>query len=379
MIRRPPRSTLFPYTTLFRSRERAARRDRRRRARGGQRRRRRARPRDGRSRRRYARRRRGVAARGLGPRAPGGRRARALRRAGAHDDRRGRDQRAPRPRGRRHAGLARDARLRARALAAPHGLRRRHALRALARRPPRRSHPPRPRRGRRGRPRDLPRRARRNVPSRPARRRRPPAAPRADGMRRSALPVLALLLSACTLVPWWASVNRDGRDNATVAAVTLSADAFRDGMFVGLALSGGGSRAANFGAAVMLELAELGALDRVDAISSVSGGSLAAAYYMLQGERGIAFTRREVDARFARDFQLRWLVRWFDPRNALRYWFTAFDRSDIMVQVFDANLFHGATFADLGRRLVPRTWRRGRDWRKKTWTMMSERSNAVNQ
>src|SRR5436190_3436715 len=28
MIRRPPRSTLFPYTTLFRSRPRAARRDR---------------------------------------------------------------------------------------------------------------------------------------------------------------------------------------------------------------------------------------------------------------------------------------------------------------------------------------------------------------
>src|SRR5207247_1963186 len=81
-------------------------------------------------------------------------------------------------------------------------------------------------------------------------------------------------------------------------------------------------------AAVRRERAGLGALDRVDAISSVSGGSLAAAYYMLQGERGIAFTRREVDARFARDFQLRWLVRWFDPRNALRYWFTAFDRSD---------------------------------------------------
>src|SRR5207245_2901676 len=113
-------------------------------------------------------------------------------------------------------------------------------------------------------------------------------------------------------------------------------------------------------------LAELGALDRVDAISSGSGGSLAAAYYMLQGERGIAFTRREVDARFARDFQLRWLVRWFDPRNALRYWFTAFDRSDIMVQVFDANLFHGATFADLGRRLVPRP------------SLLINASNAVN-
>src|SRR5207244_636155 len=83
-----------------------------------------------------------------------------------------------RPGGRRPAGSPRDARRRARALAARDGLRRRHALRALARRPPRRSHPPRPRRGRRGRPRDLPRRARRNVPSRPARRRRPPASPR---------------------------------------------------------------------------------------------------------------------------------------------------------------------------------------------------------
>src|SRR3712207_7356870 len=43
MIRRPPRSTLFPYTTLFRSRSRAARgaflqaRDRHDRARGGDR------------------------------------------------------------------------------------------------------------------------------------------------------------------------------------------------------------------------------------------------------------------------------------------------------------------------------------------------------
>src|SRR2546429_4274751 len=34
MIRRPPRSTLFPYTTLFRSRGRAALQDRRARGRG---------------------------------------------------------------------------------------------------------------------------------------------------------------------------------------------------------------------------------------------------------------------------------------------------------------------------------------------------------
>src|SRR5438552_18104536 len=37
-----------------------------------------------------------------------------------------------------------------------------------------------------------------------------------------------------------------------------------------------------------------------------------------------------------------------------------------MVQVFDANLFHGATFADLGRRLVPRP------------SLLINASNAVN-
>src|SRR5450432_1443019 len=52
-----------------------------------------------------------------------------------------------------------------------------------------------------------------------------------------------------------------------------------DGYFVGLALSGGGSRSANFSAACMFELQRIGILQHVDYISSVSGGSLTAAYY----------------------------------------------------------------------------------------------------
>ncbi len=54
-----------------------------------------------------------------------------------------------------------------------------------------------------------------------------------------------------------------------------------DGWFVGLAISGGGLRSANFSAAVMFELQRLGLLEKVDAISAVSGGSLTAAYYCL--------------------------------------------------------------------------------------------------
>src|SRR4051794_22553904 len=43
-----------------------------------------------------------------------------------------------------------------------------------------------------------------------------------------------------------------------------------DGYFVGVAISGGGLRSANFSAAVMFQLQKLGLLDRVDYISSVS-------------------------------------------------------------------------------------------------------------
>lgn len=166
-------------------------------------------------------------------------------------------------------------------------------------------------------------------------------------------------LSACSIFPWWANANTKlpqlDTINNTSASLHLGDDATRDGRFVGVAISGGGSRAANFGAAVLLELQERGILDKVDIVSSVSGGSIAAAYYALDGypdksHPKIVFTRRRIDELFARDFQWRWIWRWFDPWNIWRYWLTAFDRSDIMAQVFEANLFHGATFAHLPAR-----------------------------
>ena len=51
--------------------------------------------------------------------------------------------------------------------------------------------------------------------------------------------------------------------------------------FVGVALSGGGSRASVFGAAALEVLAEAGVMQRVTHISSVSGGGFPAAYYVL--------------------------------------------------------------------------------------------------
>src|SRR5688500_12513820 len=65
---------------------------------------------------------------------------------------------------------------------------------------------------------------------------------------------------------------------ATTAPARLGDDG-DDGYFVGIGISGGGSRSANFAAACMFHLQRLGLLQRVDYISAVSGGSLTAAYY----------------------------------------------------------------------------------------------------
>jgi predicted acylesterase/phospholipase RssA len=120
----------------------------------------------------------------------------------------------------------------------------------------------------------------------------------------------------------------------------------KDGRFFALAISGGGSRAANFGAAVMLELQQRGLLEQVDVISGVSGGTLPAVYYGLGAQAG-AFTEPAVREALGYDFQSSWIRRWFLPQNIFRYWLSDFTRSDIMVQVFDNRLYHEATFADL--------------------------------
>ena len=55
---------------------------------------------------------------------------------------------------------------------------------------------------------------------------------------------------------------------------------------IGLALSGGGYRAAAYHIGTLRALHKLGILDKVDVISSVSGGSITAAYYTLHKNNG---------------------------------------------------------------------------------------------
>lgn len=128
-------------------------------------------------------------------------------------------------------------------------------------------------------------------------------------------------------------------------------DAFKPKAFVGLALSGGGSRAANFSLATMQHLEALGIMQHVTAISSTSGGGLAGAYYALNGHRLHAEAGEQVwgDAkeRFRTNFRDRWLLSSIAPWSLIRTTFTHSDRTDLMAGLFDDHLFGGARYAKL--------------------------------
>jgi predicted acylesterase/phospholipase RssA len=131
-------------------------------------------------------------------------------------------------------------------------------------------------------------------------------------------------------------------------SATSADDRNGDGYFVGLALSGGGSRSAVFSAACMFQLERLGLLDKVDYISSVSGGSLTAAYYCLHGEEwNPGNVQHRLTHSFASDVILQIILPW----NYLALALTDWDRSDIIADSFKNHLFsrngRALTFADL--------------------------------
>jgi len=126
-----------------------------------------------------------------------------------------------------------------------------------------------------------------------------------------------------------------------------------------LSLSGGGMRSAYFSASIMLALETvfkdegINLLKEVDIISSVSGGSLPAAYYVISkdpdDDSGRVVSNRNwehdiVTDLMSRNYRGKWLGNWFWPTNIAKYWFTAFDRSDIMAQTFADNMFDRKVF-----------------------------------
>ena len=158
---------------------------------------------------------------------------------------------------------------------------------------------------------------------------------------------LLAALAACSIFPY----ERGTRANEPLAAQAVAtrgsesiafAELAEPKVFVGIALSGGGSRASNFSAAALLELQQLGLLRHATALSSVSGGSLAAAYYGLYGADPQRWNEAAVRKVMRTDLQWIWGWRWLLPQNIARYWLTPFDRSDIMKGVIDDELFGGS-------------------------------------
>lgn len=122
--------------------------------------------------------------------------------------------------------------------------------------------------------------------------------------------------------------------------------------FVGLAISGGGSRAANFAGAVMQELSRIGVMQHVNVISSVSGGSVAAAYYVVHRDRlGLSSPDsvgwHEARKDLATDFRSKWLRRFLRPDNLLPSVFGSVGRTQYLAEVFDDTLFGGLTMGEV--------------------------------
>jgi predicted acylesterase/phospholipase RssA len=172
----------------------------------------------------------------------------------------------------------------------------------------------------------------------------------------SALCLVAILLSTCALirVPEWYvpdPKNKPWSPEAKPierASFELSDRDIEDGLFLGLALSGGGSRAAVFGAEVMLALEEIGILQQVDVIVCASAGCLPAAYYALQdstspweGAKG-----KELMSADVRSLSYWQLADWWIP---FQFVTGRVSRTDLLAKTLDDLYFHGKTFGYLRR------------------------------
>ena len=241
-------------------------------------------------------------------------------------------------------------------------------------------------------------------------------------MKNLTIWLLAIILSGCTSFAYTNKRITPGEIYSGRASFEIKEDRGNKNVLMLLALSGGGSRAAYLSGSVMLRLQDvfedIDLLKEIDLISSVSGGSLPAAYYCIsmdpegfttvpikgainysqlssslktrvrysENNRLLGFkdsmqakdaaelkealsdgkddksieklqrlSRYKVRSNrpwdewtvkrlMTRNYLYKWIGNWFWPTNILKYWFTSYDRSDIMAQTFSDNLYDRRTF-----------------------------------
>lgn len=135
---------------------------------------------------------------------------------------------------------------------------------------------------------------------------------------------------------------------------------------IGLALSGGGYRAAAYHIGTLRALNRLGILDNIDVISSVSGGSITSAYYALNKDDYATFEKS-----FIKKLQKGvlwsafvnlllvvilistsiWLAGWWivliDLLLLICFWYKILPLSFWIEKLYNRYLFHGTTLSDL--------------------------------
>ena len=177
-------------------------------------------------------------------------------------------------------------------------------------------------------------------------------------IKRGFLLCMTFALSACTIWSGELGTSYQNRADAEGSYLESSVPVPRatsnwvadKATFVGLAFSGGGSRAANFGMAVLSELDAQGILPHVDAVSAVSGGSIPAAWFALNGGEPGWLTEGRIVAQ--QNFLNAFLFKMISPNNIVMTTLTDKDRTDLLAEVFRDKVMGGKniTFGELGPR-----------------------------
>jgi NTE family protein len=115
---------------------------------------------------------------------------------------------------------------------------------------------------------------------------------------------------------------------------------------IGLALSGGGSRAMAFHLGCLRALKDLGLLDKVDGISTISGGSVIGAYYAYTPDKTFDEFEQDIRKYLRKGFQKGMLLRSANPINVTRgFWNAVVDSYDLARE----KIFQGKAKVRLGR------------------------------
>jgi len=162
-------------------------------------------------------------------------------------------------------------------------------------------------------------------------------------MRPLCVLLMTLVLTGCVFSP---RMHYDIQSSAKAVPEVTG----EDDRLVGIALSGGGSRASLFAAAGMEALWEHGLLDGTDYISSVSGGSIAASYYFKRR----AVDEEPLDAEFFDRFKTAmrddiWSSMEWRQCYKIR-WLSSTRRSTSLKEVLDKRFLDGLTLGELGQK-----------------------------